>query len=82
MHVRHATRISDLFGLHLKQKWSISAGIELEDNMYAFLKLFVLLYADDTVILAESASDQNALDTYALYCETGKLKSILLKQKY
>ena len=45
-------------------------GIKLEENMYAFFKLFVLLYADDTVILAESASDlQNALDTYALYCD-------------
>ena len=40
-------------------------GNELEENMYAFLKLFVLLYADDTVILAESASDlQNALDMH------------------
>ena len=41
-------------------------GIELDENIYAFLKLFVLLYADDTVILAESHRDlQNALDIYA-----------------
>ena len=39
--------------------------------MHVFLKLFVVLYADDTVILAETADDlQNALNIYALYCET------------
>ena len=57
-------------------------GIEPEENMYAFFKLFVLLYADDTAILAESSSDlQNALDTYALYCETWKLKINIAKTK-
>ena len=36
--------------------------------------MFVLLYADDTVIIAESAEDlQNALTAYASYCETWKL---------
>ena len=45
-------------------------GIELEGDLVAFLKLFVLLYADDTVILAESSADlQGALDTYASYCK-------------
>ena len=35
------------------------------NDAYIFLKLFVLLYADDTVILAESAQDlQNALNVY------------------
>ena len=44
------------------------------DSLYTFLKVFVLLYADDTVIIAESAEDlQNALTTYASYCETWKL---------
>ena len=38
------------------------------------LKLFVMLYADDTVILAETADDlQNALTQYSLYCDTWKL---------
>ena len=38
------------------------------------LKLFVMLYADDTVILAETADDlQNALTQYALYCDTWTL---------
>ena len=32
-----------------------------------------MLYADDTVILAETADDlQNALTQYALYCDTLK----------
>ena len=44
------------------------------DALYTFLKVFVLLYADDTVIIAESAEDlQNALTAYASYCETWKL---------
>ena len=39
-----------------------------------YLKLFVLLYADDTVILAESAEDLNsALRIYELYCNAWKL---------
>ena len=40
--------------------------IELEGDLFAFLKLFVILYADDTVILAESSADlQSALDMYS-----------------
>ena len=49
--------------------------IELEGDLFAFLKLFDFLYADDTVILAESFADlQSALDTYASYCKTWKLE--------
>ena len=41
-----------------------------------------MLYADDTVILAETADDlQNALNKYALYCETWKLTIISSKTK-
>ena len=44
------------------------------NDAYIFLKLFVLLCADDTVILAESAQDlQNALNVYNLYCQNWKL---------
>ena len=54
---------------------NIHKGIELEDNVFVFLKLFVLLYADDTVILAETSTDlQNALDLYASYCKIWKLE--------
>ena len=42
--------------------------------MFMYLKVFVLLYAHDTVIIAESAEDlQKSLTAYALYCETWKL---------
>ena len=50
-------------------------GVELEDNIFNYLKIFVLLYADDTVILSESSSDlQEALDLYASYCRIWKLE--------
>jgi hypothetical protein len=39
------------------------------------LKLFIILYADDTVILSESESDLQAqLDAFHEYCLTWKLK--------
>jgi len=45
------------------------------DSADIFLKLFVLLYADDTIILAESAGQlQNALDGMTQYCRDNKLK--------
>ena len=50
-------------------------GVELEDNVFNYLKIFVLLYADDTVILSESSSElQEALDFYASYCRIWKLE--------
>jgi exonuclease III len=46
-----------------------------DDNMNNYLKLFVLMYADDTVILSNTAKDlQNALDNLKLYCNRWKLK--------
>ena len=51
-----------------------SASNDVNDVMFMYLKAFVLLYADDTVIIAESAEDlQKSLTAYALYCETWKL---------
>ena len=42
---------------------TIEKGVE--DELFVFLKLFILLYADDTVIMAESATDlQYALDSF------------------
>jgi hypothetical protein len=39
------------------------------------IKLYLLLYADDTVIFAETAAElQSALNAMYLYCETWKLK--------
>ena len=46
----------------------------IEENAHILLKPFVMLYADDTVILVETADDlQNTLTQYALYCDTWKL---------
>ena len=43
--------------------------------IYMYLKIFVLLYADDTVILSESSDDlQIALNMYAAYCKEWKLE--------
>ena len=42
--------------------------------IYVYLKIFVLLYADDTVILSESRTDlQLALNVFGQYCAEWKL---------
>ena len=42
--------------------------------------MFVLLYADDTVLLTESAGDiQKALDATVWYCELNRISLILEK---
>eukprot|EP00105_Crassostrea_gigas_P046540 XP_019930688.1 PREDICTED: uncharacterized protein LOC109621142 [Crassostrea gigas] len=46
----------------------------LEKELFLYLKMFILFYADDTVILAESANDlQFALNEFYRYCDTWKL---------
>lgn len=66
---------------------NIYSGVEcisqvIQNNMFIFLKLFVLLYADDTVILAESSMDlQSALNLYASYCKLWKLDINISKTK-
>ena len=56
-------------GLH-KLNCKVSKTLSNDDVEY-FVKIFTLLYADDTVILAESASQlQMALDAAHEYCET------------
>ena len=45
-------------------------------------RLIVLLYADDTVILANSAEDlQNSMNTFNTYCKTWKLSVNIAKTK-
>ena len=49
-----------------------SSGIEIGDS---YRKLLLLLYADDTVIMAESAQElQKAIDGMCQYCEDWNLK--------
>ena len=58
------------------------ASILNTEDIEVFFKLYILLYADDTVIFAESPEDlQTALDTMQLYCDTWKLQWIHLKLK-
>ena len=48
----------------------------IEDKLNIYLKLFALLYADDTVIMAETHDDlQNILNKFGVYCNTWKLKA-------
>jgi hypothetical protein len=53
-----------------------------EENKNIYLKLFVLLYADDTVIMAESREDlQVRLNIFGEYCQKWKLKVNVEKNK-
>ena len=59
---------------------SLSDQIENELSMY--LKLFVVLYADDTVLMSETQADlQKQLDALKEYCDTWKLKVNVPKSK-
>ena len=55
---------------------------EIEGEFDIYLKLFVLLYADDTVLFSDSASDlQLQLNIFCEYCNIGKLKVNSSKSK-
>ena len=48
---------------------------EIEEELNIYLKLYVFLYADDTVLFSESANDlQLQLNTFCEYCNIWKLK--------
>ena len=52
------------------------------DDIEVFFKLYLLLYADDTVIFAETPEElQIALDTMLLYCNTWQLQVNTSKTK-
>ena len=55
---------------------------ELFDKIGVYLRLYVLLYADDTIILAESADDiQEALHSLKQYCDEWNLNVNITKTK-
>ena len=61
-----------------------SVGIELGDplNETIWLKLLLLLYADDTIIVSDSPVDfQNSLNLFNDYCNEWKLKVNMSKTK-
>ena len=55
---------------------------ELKDKLNLYFKLFIILYADDTVIMAESAANlQKQLDSFSDYCDISRLKLNVEKSK-
>ena len=59
-----------------------SITVPIEEELFLYLKLCVLFYADDTVILAETPDDlQIALNEFCLYCEQWKLNVNISKTK-
>jgi hypothetical protein len=55
---------------------------KLENELYIYLKSFVLLYADDTILLSETPTDlQHQLDVFYRYYETWHLKVNSKKSK-
>lgn len=53
-------------------------GIPIEcadEQLFFYIKIFILLYADDTVILSDNEEDfQNSLHSFASYCKEWKLE--------
>ena len=59
---------------------SITSDIDEQFDIY--IRLFSLLYADDTVLMAENENDmQNLLDSFSDYCTNWKLKVNIEKTK-
>jgi hypothetical protein len=55
---------------------------ELETELEMYLKIFVMLYADDTILLVESAEDlQVQLNAFGEYCDNWKMKVNVNKTK-
>ena len=53
-----------------------------DDNIMIFLKLFILLFADDTVLFSNSKEDlQRTLNCFENYCDTWHLKVNISKTK-
>lgn len=52
------------------------------DEAHIYMKLCILLYADDTVIFSDNQEDlQNALNVFKKYCDTWKLTVNVSKTK-
>ena len=61
------------------------SGVTLDitdDEVMIYIKLFSLLYADDTALMAESPSGlQSCLDAFSCYCDQWKLNINVAKTK-
>lgn len=55
---------------------------EIEHELGILLRLLIILYADDTVLLSETPEDlQNQLNSFQLYCQKWKLEVNFEKSK-
>ena len=53
-----------------------------DEDLYMFIKIFILMYADNTVIFSHSQNDlQKALDTFENYCKEWQLTVNVAKTK-
>ena len=54
----------------------------MENELHIYIKLFALLYADDTIPFAENPNDlQHLLNVFYEYCEKWRLKVNVEKTK-
>ena len=91
--VRQGENLSPvLFAVYLNDLESFFAGNDVQNlqvienichyHLHIYIKLFVLLYADDTIIISETAeSMQHALNVFERYCVRWKLNVNLSKTK-
>ena len=79
-----------LFSIYLNvlERYLLSnniTGVTCEVNdefIYVYLKLYILLYADDTVLFSNSKDDlQQTLDVFERYCDDWKLSVNVAKSK-
>ena len=61
---------------------SLFTDVTSNDELETFLKLFILLYADDTIVMAEGHEElQKALKAVSIYCDLWKLQINVNKTK-
>ena len=72
--LRHYLQISGLSG--------VECETANDDDIMIFIKLFILLFADDTVLFSNSKEElQRTLDSFETYCDTWHLKVNISKTK-
>lgn len=74
--------LNDLEHFFLSNK-ADGISCEAQDNrIYAYLKFFIILFADDTVLFSNTKEDlQYMLDIFERYCDTWKLTVNISKTK-